>query len=252
MKILQYNILDGCKTLNRYQPFLYWLGNQNYDVVGFNELNDWTESEFQREMGKCGYPYCCLFEMESSPYFIGIASKFPIMKINRMEESPFHHGMLHVKINSINFIVTHLCPFESERRVKEAEAIVKYILPIQEPVVVMGDLNTFSPLDQDYYKFDQIIEKERRSMQHIRNGEIDYQPMKILLDAGLHDVNSSEKFDYSMPTEIHQQENPFYVRIDYILVNELLVAKKPSARMIRSSEVAKLSDHYPIECEWKD
>ena len=252
MKILQYNLLEGCKTLDRYQPFLSWLKAQDYDVVGFNELNDWTEAEFQREMENCGFPNTCLFQMKSSPYFIGVAAKSPITLMGKMEESPFHHGMLHVKINDINFIVTHLCPFESEKREREAKAIVNYIHPIQEPVVVMGDFNTFSPLDKDFYELDKTMAKERRAMQHIRNGEINYQPMKILLEAGLHDINHAEKLDYSMPTEIHNNDDPFYTRIDYVLVNDLLLNKNPTARIIRSFEVAKLSDHYPIECQMDD
>ncbi|WP_010285476.1 endonuclease/exonuclease/phosphatase family protein [Bacillus timonensis] len=252
MKILQYNLLDGCKTLDRYEPFLKWLSVQDYDVVGFNELNDWTEVEFQREMDNCGYPFTCLFQMDSSPYFIGVAAKSPITLINKLEDSPFYHGMLHVKVHHINFLVTHLCPFESVKREKEAEAIVKYIHPFQEPVIVMGDFNTFSPLDQDFYELDKILARERKVMQHIQNGKINYRPMEILLEAGLHDINDEEKLDFSMPTEISNSKDPFYSRLDYVLVNDYLLKKNPTAKVLRNTEVAKLSDHYPIECELDD
>ena len=253
MKILQYNVLDGCREKERYTMFYDFLKNGDYDVAGFNELNEWTADEFQAEMEKAGFTHTYLFEMESSRYLIGIAAKFPINKISAMEEAPFHHGMLHVKIKDINFIITHLSPFESKYRELEAKSLAGYIESIKEPLAVMGDLNTLSPLDKAHYSFEKIRASKFQNRQHIRDGAINFRPMQILLDAGLHDVNMAEKLDYSMPTKIKGElKDPSFVRIDYVLVNSILQKRNPAAKIIRHQDVSTVSDHYPIECKWDE
>ncbi|MTW84363.1 hypothetical protein F3157_01605 [Virgibacillus dakarensis] len=253
MNILQYNVLDGCRTGDRYRQLSSFLTGQDYDVVGFNELNDWTATEFKEEMNKLGYLHTCLFEMESSPFNLGIIAKFPITKINAIEKSPFHHGMLHVKISTINFIVTHLTPFESEHREREAEQIAEYIQTIKEPLVVMGDFNTLSPIDQDSYDAEKLSSSKFHRRQHIVDESINYRPMQILLEAGLHDVNVSKLLDYSMPTRIRGDLiNPVYVRIDYVLVNSFLLDNNPIVSILRNSNVSKISDHYPVQCRLND
>ncbi|PAV31226.1 hypothetical protein CIL05_00790 [Virgibacillus profundi] len=253
MKIVQYNVLDGCREKEGYSRLSNFLKNGDYDVAGFNELNDWTAEEFQVEMEKVGFKYTYLFEMDSSRFLIGIAAKFPISKISAIEKPPFHHGMLHVKIKDINFIITHLTPFESKFRELEAESLATYIETIKEPLVVMGDLNTLSPFDKAYYDIEKISASKFQNRQHIRNGAINFRPMQILLDAGLLDVNMSEKLDYSMPTKIKGElKDPSYVRIDYILVNPILQQRNPVAKIIHHQDVSTLSDHYPIECKWEE
>jgi len=260
LKILQYKILDGCRTEERYKMLTEWLLREKYDVVGFNEMNEWTRNEFQREMGKIGFPHTYLFIMESSNYHIGIASKFPIEYINQREEKPFHHGMLHVKIKDTHFIVTHLCPFEAAYRELETGYIANYIQDIKDPLIVMGDLNTLSPLDKTYYEREEVLGKiksrERVSLQHTYKGKLNYLPMETLLDAGLYDINHEEVIDYSAPTQINgegvlfeENESKVYVRIDYVLANKPMLDKQPNAKIIRK-ELAMISDHYPIECQF--
>ncbi|MCJ7842751.1 endonuclease/exonuclease/phosphatase family protein [Lederbergia sp. NSJ-179] len=252
MKIVQYNILDGCRTTERYTLLFNWLKQQEYDIAGFNEMNDWTEEEFQREMEKLGMPYTLLYRMESSPYSIGIASKFPIKKVYATNAPPFHHGLLHVKIQQIHFLVTHLSPFESTIREKETAEIADYIQSIHEPLMLMGDLNTLSPLDQDDYlknnAKEKMIQRKFSNRQHILNGEINYQPMQTLLDAGLHDIGIGESLDHSLPTKIKgEPQDPIYVRIDYMLVNQAMLQLNPKSTIIRDDRVNRISDHYPVQ-----
>ncbi|WP_062108162.1 endonuclease/exonuclease/phosphatase family protein [Bacillus niameyensis] len=256
MKILQYNVLDGCKESGRYNQLKQLLIQEKYDIAGFNELNDWTQKEFQKEMEKIGFSHSYLFEMKSSPYFLGITAKYPIELIYTEEAAPFHHGLLHVKIRDINIIVTHLSPFESIIRELETKKIAEYIREIKAPLLVMGDLNTLSPLDKEYHN--QINMKEKiqnrsfQNRQHIFEGEINYRPMQTLLEAGLKDIGFNGSSDYSMPTKIKgKPENPTYLRIDYMLANSALLQFEPEAEIVHGSEVDTLSDHYPIQCIMK-
>lgn len=254
MKILQYNILDGCREEERYQRLSRWLKNGNYDVVGFNELNGWTQTEFAEKMKDTGFSHSCLFEMETSPYQVGIAAKWPIEVVEMIEEEPIYHGLLHVKINHVHFIIVHLTPFESEHREKETGQIAESINRIQEPLVLMGDFNTLSPLDETYYKsrhtYEKLLTKESPTRQHIKDNAINYRPMELLLESGLHDVCAdSGTFQYSMPTHIKGElMDPIYLRLDYILVNHYLLEYSPSGEVVRGPDTDTLSDHYPVQC----
>lgn len=250
MKIAQYNVLDGCRENARYEKLSEWIKNQQLDCIGFNELNEWTKAEFQQEMELLGFPYTFLYEMKTSPYYLGIASKLPLQLLHTEESPPLHHGFLHVKISSIHFIVIHFSPYESTIREQEAKRLMEYVKAITEPLMIMGDFNSLSPLDKDFYikqnTREQILTRPFLTRQHIVNGEINFRPMEIFLQS-FHDIGFSGKLDYSMPTNIRDhQKNPIYVRIDYMLANSKLKEMNPTARIVRDAFTDVISDHYPI------
>lgn len=254
MRLLQYNIWDGCHDAQRYQQLHDFLVRESYDIVGFNELKFWTAEAFKRKMSDSGYPHTRFLSMETSAYAIGVASKYPIEVVMTKETEPLHHGMLHVKIGHLHFIITHLSPASSEHRERETVFIGDYVKEIAEPLILMGDLNTLSPLDKEHYEkinlFEKLNETEHGRKCHLKEGAINYQPMQTLLEAGLHDVGEYQKLDHSMPTKVHENyKQRRHVRIDYVLVNEQLLNKKLKARVIRTAELEKVSDHYPVECE---
>lgn len=236
MKILQYNVLNGCAQQERFNKFNDWIKKQTYDVIGFNELNGWTNEKLKEYAIKWGYQYSYLFEMNSSPYRIGVIAKTSIQLIEATE-SLFHHGLLHVKISGNHFLLSHFSPHSNAHREKEASEIVKRIEKLHhEPVIVMGDLNTLSPLDNSYYN---------------KENQKDYQPIKMLLDCGLEDTTTSASFNYTFPTSLlHETKLEEKVRIDYILVNAKLKKFNPTSSVIYDDEVEKLSDHYPVSCSW--
>lgn len=252
MRVLQYNIWNGCHDQDRYKMLKYFLNKQSYDVISFNELKYWSTTSFAEEMKKLGYEYTVFLGMSSSPYSMGIAAKTPIEEIMRKEDDPFHHGMLHVRMTGIDWVVTHLSPFSAAHREEETSYIANYMKCINRPAILMGDLNTLSPLDDIYYEKTGLRKRlnahENSRQRHIKNEKINYEPMRNLLESGLHDIGRSEELDFSMPTKVHGEiENPRHVRIDYMLVNDQLLTHKPQAHVIRSSEVDTISDHYPVE-----
>jgi len=254
LKVIQYNILDGCHDKDRLQLFSRWMKKQEYDVAGFNEVNNWTGEEFQEKAKEWGFPFSFLFEMKSSPYFVGIMSKFPVEVVNT-DEKNFYHGLIHVKIQGIHFFVTHITPFGSEYRELETRRLAEFVSSIEDPVMVMGDLNTLSPLDKDHYDSvgmrEKLIAKEKSLLQHTKNYEIDYIPMKNLLDAGLFDIGYDASFKHSIPTPLkHNLQYAKRLRIDYMLGNAAMMEYNPIAKVVCNEEVDVLSDHYPIESKW--
>lgn len=237
MKILQYNILDGCLNKERFKLFDKWMKKQTYDIIGFNEMNQWTQEKLLYHAKEWGYSYSYLFEDADSHYKIGIISKFSIDLITKTN-APFHHGLLHVRINNIHFLLSHFSPHSDERRAEEAQEIVEYIntLGRNEYIIVMGDLNALSRLDKTSYPHKQ---------------DKDFKAMNILLKSDLHDTNKNLVFDHSFPTLLLSETKDIsYVRIDYILVNNKLKQLNPSSSVIRNEEVERLSDHYPVECHF--
>ena len=50
MKLLQYNILDGCQDAGRFARLCAWISAQTYDIICFNELNGWSDDELQNRI----------------------------------------------------------------------------------------------------------------------------------------------------------------------------------------------------------
>ncbi|MUV36990.1 hypothetical protein JNUCC1_00796 [Lentibacillus sp. JNUCC-1] len=255
MKVMHYNIMDGCPDKDRRSRLKSWIQEQKCDVISFNELNGWDQETFQNEMKALGLDYSILFEMTTSPYFVGIASKYPITVIEQIEKDPIYHGLLHVEIKGIRFVVAHLTPFESKKRERETAFIADVIQHIDGPAVVMGDLNTLSPLDRVQYEKNNVIKylKENNILnrQHLLEGEINYKPMELLLGAGLRDTRTSKEFQHTFPTPyIEMQQNGAQLRIDYLLANNAMYEKLIDFDIVQTKTTRTLSDHYPIQSVW--
>lgn len=260
MSILQYNVLDGCRDEKRLAGLDSWIASQAYDLIGFNELNGWTRSKLASYAFRWGYSHSYLYETRGSEYYVGLVSKFPIEIINRTE-GPFYHGLLHVKVNEVHILITHLCSSDSVERERETDYIAGIVRSITEPLLVMGDLNTLSPLDDTYYMECSLVhtlaQDDKLTKKFMRCGRLNYNPMQTLLDAGLSDAGHDSgqerglTFQYSVPTSVNQDHmHAACLRLDYVLVNESLRKRGPAASIIRDTHVDFLSDHYPIKCQW--
>ena len=255
MRVLQYNILNGCNDSDeRLKNLGHWLTRKSYDIVGFNELNGWDRPPgMAKRASDWGYPFSELYPTEHSRHFVGVMSKHPIEVIEKREES-FHHGLLHVLIKGDHYLITHLSPLDSSMREKEVEQIVK-VVQNDEPLLLMGDLNTLSPLDAEIHGREGLLEvllvDQSLKRKFVVDGGINYGPMQSLLDAGLEDLGAMDKGSYSVPTSYNRDKmHAAKMRLDYMLANKAFLNRSPEAHIIRDSEVDRLSDHYPIECRW--
>lgn len=255
MNVLQFNIFDGCNdSSERLRNIGSWLTTRSYDIVGFNELLDWRESpDMKGRARKWEYPYSEIFVTERSRHFVGVMSKFPITVIGRIEES-FHHGLLHVMIRGDHYLITHLSPGDSSAREMEANRIAE-LVQIDAPLLLMGDLNTLSPLDKMTHNRAGLLEvlmaDSSLRRKFVKGGSINYRPMQTLLNAGLQDLGAADKGAYSVPTSYNQDKmHAAKMRLDYMLANNAFLDRSPQVHIIRGNEVDLLSDHYPIECTW--
>jgi len=255
MKIIQYNVLDGCQVPDRRSLLKKWITNQQADIVGFNELNVWTKESLADFAKQTGFSYSYLFEEQPSKYRIGLMFKTPIELKGCITEH-FWHGAIHVKTAGINIMITHLSPAESVSREKEAASIAALMAGMQdEPAMLMGDMNTLSAHDSGHYMEADMLQllngNVKLSRKFCHNGTINYKPMQILLDSGLTDVGTSPGFQHSVPTQMNEDAmHAAKLRLDYVLVNQVLLQQNPAASICYDQETDLISDHYPIVCSW--
>jgi endonuclease/exonuclease/phosphatase family metal-dependent hydrolase len=160
MKILHWNILDGCAEPDRLNAIGKFISN--YDIVCLNELNDWNEdNKIERFAKQWDYPYFYLKQQSVTGHFVGVLSRVEFTIVAHNNEQVFHHGLLHISIDFIwtDIFITHLTPLSAEKRILEANEIVKRAKKVQDrPVLLLGDLNTLSQLDAQVYKENNVID----------------------------------------------------------------------------------------------
>ncbi|WP_339922605.1 endonuclease/exonuclease/phosphatase family protein [uncultured Cyclobacterium sp.] len=273
LKVLSYNIWNGFdwgNDLERKQKMTAWLKEVNPDVIGFQELNDFTAEDLKIWANEFGHGYSVLLKEHGYP--IGITSKEPIHLKTKMQGGLWH-GMLHAETFGIDFIAVHLSPHDWEFRRREAEMICEYaekaiLNTPNKQLMILGDFNSHSPFD---WKFDnenpfslkrnQLSDSLRRvqngpnAYQTLRDGTIDYSVISRFLSLPLIDtiqkkIAAGEKKTFPTPMvgqDISKSDFEKYRnRIDYILVSSNLESALLEAKILNQGTPDILSDHYPV------
>ena len=212
--------------------------------------------------------------------------------------------------------VAHLNPHDSRRRVHEAKRILtKHAKPQMDSnkgFLLVGDLNTLSPLDKAHHELAGLTSKIRtgpyakplgkKFLNHqvsathkqassvsdlpsshnpllsllcylhtSQRSAVDYQPMKVLLDAPLTDIGAvysgrdlaSSGSQITVPTSINADHMHFaQLRLDYALASKGLIEASEAAAAcngggaaakaalhaapLRDDRTNSLSDHFPL------
>jgi exonuclease III len=244
MRIVHYNILEGCRgEPERLAGVLSWIAAQHADVAGLAELNGWHNPPvMQVHAAACGFPHSHLF-VGRSQYLIGLMAKQPIEILQEIVDG-VHHGIIHARIAGTHYLYSHFSPHERSMRIHEASLCAKLAQGVAEPLVMMGDLNSHSPLDRTLCEALATPENSAQAM--------DFEPQQILLDAGLIDVSTRNPPLWTINEVYHPKG--FKRRVDHIYVNAEFKARHPRthATVIHGPEVAHLSDHFPLICDTDD
>lgn len=159
---------------------------------------------------------------------------------------PFHHGFMEISVSFgeasgagrtavcgkdgadttdssadlkdvLHILLTHLTPRDARARARESELLAQRCAELSNtPTLLLGDLNTLSPLDDTHYDADKIVGRvldgdARLRKKFLENPDgadycestlavatpgqasrvarIDYRPMQLLLSAGMHDLS---------------------------------------------------------------
>lgn len=255
LKVIHYNILEGARgEPTRLRRLLSWLKEQNADVVTLNELNGW-ESDMAAYAREAGYDYPTLHETQGCSYHVGVMTRRPHEILIR-ENDPFHFGLLGIACDGITFLITHLMPQSSEYRLGEAQRIWQLVAATRGPVLLVGDLNTLSPLDRDEVEQQRALQILRSTPKLTlkfldRDGQPDYEPMETLIAAGLTDLGAGQADAHTVPTAMNKDSaHALPMRLDYMMANAAFTeAWNSEMRVIRTQETDLLSDHYPLMCQ---
>jgi len=263
MKIISYNIWNGFEhTKAKADKFVHWIGQQQPDIVALEELVDFKEADVQQLAGSYGHQYSILLKEKGYP--VGITSRYPITLIKAQVDS-FWHGMLHVKIKDIDFIVTHLSPFSWKYRLKEAQQIVDYIKNNHlNNCMIMGDLNAYSPLDAIWLERKDHLRKNLLNWDqahpeygNMRGQRFDYSVLSTFMAAGFDDCIGRMVFPenkrVSFPTATlygwnwgNSRLTAVAERLDYILLSESLSPLVKEVEVHNGPDLEGISDHYPV------
>jgi len=270
MKLMHFNVYLGqnCKrdpTMEKLQALEEYLRTRDVDVIGFTECNNWDVLGVQRIAEKFGFQYAEWLEVKSS-YHIVIVSKLPIERQgDSISEAPFHHGLLHVKIGGVHVLEVHMSPENSGERQAEAQAVARVAagesVRAGEPLVVMGDFNNVSPADKSVHAEQRVQETmlsssraKKLEKRHMKNSQLDYDPIQVLIEAGLVEVypdGAPGQLQWTYPTKLRddQRDDP-KIRIDYFFVNQACRDRYHlSSQILVGDAPDSLSDHYPISAQ---
>ena len=190
--------------------------------------------------------------------------------------------------HNLALLLTHLSPHDAAHRALEAAAVARRAAALDAagvPVLVLGDLNTLSPLDAPAHARAGLAARLAASPALARKflapgGAIDYAPMAALLAAGLVDLahpappaaatapaaeggGGGGGGDGEAAAAVCAAEPGVTVptlggadamhaapmRLDYALASPRAAALAAGpARAVGGAETGRLSDHLPVEC----
>ena len=246
VKVLSYNVWDGFQEHDSLvtAKYIHWVNRLNPDIIAYQELNDYNQKKLENLAEEYSHPFA--IQSKEDGYPVGMSSKFPIVNTKRVLDN-MHHGYIYGVTNNIHVFVVHFIPFGRrglDKRKEEVQTILAHaaLLPEDEMVMILGDINAPSPSDSSFY---------------LENGpEYDYKDYSVIEaieNAGFLDVYNMfhDEFKKSMPTPTRvEQVGPRYAkRIDFAFVNQALAQYVVYADIIHDEYTDMISDHYPVYFE---
>lgn len=270
--LLHWNIKMPVWDAGRWQHVAGYLRSTDADVVGFNEL--WaSEGEFAERVRSVGFAFACYLRSSDGRFNIGLAAKQPV-EVTVRRTAGFAHGLLCAKVAEIIVCETHLTPSSKHGRRAEADLVVAEGSSFNStPVVLLGDLNALSPLDEDAHRREGLAEKIKASPdKRIRSkfitggGGLDYGVVERFLQAGWVDVHAQGGSPSpTVPGRPASTHSPVYdlmnempMRIDFALVKGLPRRWRAAGAVATCGEVLHgdcgeegidlfdVSDHLPV------
>ncbi len=271
MKIVSYNVLCGFSEKKHLDGVSRWLQEVQPEIVAFQELNGFSHGDLADAALAWNHPHSILLKEDG--FSTGLTSFQPITDVQRIREG-YHHGLLVGCTHELRLFVVHLSPHKYIRRQEEAKLIcdrVGEVIAVGEDVVVLGDFNSVSPLDQAYYDQNpawlakaRFNDNRKEICENLCDGQLDYSVHQKFLKVPLVDTvaqlspsDGNELLHYTFPTsEIYSSDRPEFAdargRIDYIYVSPELSRRLVLAQAINGDRLTAYSDHFPVLAEFRD
>ncbi|MDF7671491.1 endonuclease/exonuclease/phosphatase family protein [Orbaceae bacterium ESL0721] len=262
LKFISYNVYWGMKydKTDEKEKFSEWAKKQDADVIAWQEMNHFTQEKLEKFAASYGHKYAVLLKEDptNENFFpVALTSKYPIINVNKVIDNLWH-GALYADIGNYHFIVTHMNPFWTSKRLDEINLIIDSVKYSQDPKgkwILAGDLNSFSPADKAEYDKGNLLndikdkEAKRPILHNLVDGQLNYEVQQNLLDAGFIDVLKlkNSEFISTAPTKIFYDQSSTPLRYDYIYVSPKLKKDVIDVKVLKDEFTDQYSDHYPVE-----
>ena len=262
LKIISYNVYNGMKLdeSEGKQKYIDWAKAQDADIIAWQEMNFFTREKLEKFAASYGHKYAILLKEspEDAAFFpVAITSKYPIINVNKVVDNLWH-GALYADIGNYHFVVTHMNPFWTAKRIDEINLIIDSIKYSRDPKgkwIIAGDLNSFSPADKSDYDKSTLLEdikekqKKRPILENLVDGKLSYTVQQNLLNAGFIDALKikHKEFIATAPTKVFYDQASVPLRYDYIYVSPPLKNNVIDVQVIKDDFTDKYSDHYPVQ-----
>ena len=262
LKIISYNVYNGMKLDDSEgkQKYIDWAKAQDADIIAWQEMNFFTREKLEKFAASYGHKYAVLLKEspEDAAFFpVAITSKYPIINVNKVVDNLWH-GALYADIGNYHFVITHMNPFWTAKRIDEINLIIDSIKYSRDPKgkwIIAGDLNSFSPADKSDYDKSTLLEdikekqKKRPILENLVDGKLSYTVQQNLLDAGFIDALKikHKEFVATAPTKVFYDQASVPLRYDYIYVSPPLKNNVIDVQVIKDDFTDKYSDHYPVQ-----
>jgi exodeoxyribonuclease-3 len=263
MRLMTYNILTGGVDSDggsRLEAIAAVVQDVRPDILVLNECN-----ELEREGRQSSFWLEHALGMRivlahaNTSYHVALAlrcgSPLHVRQAHALKRG-FHHAALVTQLaagtRELTVVGTHLCPFLSEVRLREAAILARYARP-DGLVFLMGDMNAVSPHDRAH--MDITSWSEARRERHLLPGSerIDTRVLETFEGAGFVDVFQRmhpEGFHLTVPTAIAEPDSTPQ-RIDYILASPPAASALVGAAIARGEAAERASDHYAVYADFE-
>ncbi|MFI8415922.1 endonuclease/exonuclease/phosphatase family protein [Serratia sp. NPDC078593] len=265
LKIISYNAYWGMKSdkTDGKQKFIAWAKEQDADIIAWQEMNHFTRASLEKFAESYGHRYAVLLKEPKTPgddefFPTAITSKYPIVNVHKVVDNLWH-GALFADVGNYHFVVTHMNPFWTSKRIDEMDLILDSIKYHSDPNgkwIIAGDLNSLSPLDKPGYNevelANDLKEKEakRPILKNLVDGKLDYRVQQNILSRGFIDVLKQKypnTFVATAPTKIFYDQAKTPLRYDYIYVSPILKNDIVDVKVLKDAFTDQYSDHYPVQ-----
>lgn len=266
LKLISYNVYWGMKqdsTENK-SKFSEWIKKQNPDILALQEMNGFSQQNLQKFASSYGHPYAIIVKEPASDgsisFPVAITSKYPIINVQRVVDNIIH-GLIVAEIEGHYFLITHFHPFSAEARGNEIDLVLSYAKSQpQAKWLLMGDLNSVSPLDKSEYDNGLVLNhiredvKKKPHNKNLINNELDYSVQQKVLDRGFVDALKifQPSFIATAPTKLFYDQSKFPLRYDYLYISENMKQDVVKCEVIKDDFTDVYSDHYPVLLIYKN
>lgn len=261
LKIISYNVLVGMsadKSEDKME-FANWFKEQDADIIALQEVTGFTQTSLEKFARSYGHPYAVLL-IEGEKYPVALTSKHPITNVKKVTDN-MDRGFIQAKIKGQTFVVLHFSPFDYQTRRNEVDLLLATVdhTPDIKNWVIMGDFNSFAPVDSMAYADGRLIanlkkyEQKYAPYRKLVDNKIDYYVINRMNDNNF--VDALKLYHKDFVKTVHPKNfEPVGLpdvptRIDFVFVSKRLKKNVKNAQVLVDKFTDSHSDHYPMMME---